>query len=191
MIELWNQLDPEMKIIWAITLTASLIFVIQSAMTFIGIDADSDMDQGFNDPGDGMSLLTFRNLINFLLGFGWMAISLKGTIQSWTLIIILSAITGIALVILVMYMYKGLAKMQQSGNIDTLQQAPGCTGTVYLTIPAGRSGEGIVQITINNSIRDLAAVTDGDELKTGTQIKVIEAINSRVLLVEEINCYII
>lgn len=191
MIELWNNLEPEMQIIWGITLTASLIFVIQSVMTFIGLDSDSDMDQGFDDPGDGMSLLTFRNLINFLLGFGWMTISLHGSIQSWSVIIILSTITGIALVALVMYMYKGLARMQQSGNINTVQQAPGCTGTVYLTIPASRSGEGIVQITINNSVRELAAVTDGEELKTGTQVKVIDAINSRVLLVEEINCYII
>lgn len=193
MIELWNNLDPEMKIIWGITLTASLIFIIQTVMTFIGIDSDTDMDidQGFDDPGDGMSLLTFRNLINFLLGFGWMAITLKGSIQSWPITIILSTITGIILVTLVMYLYKGLSRMQQSGTINAMKQAPGCTGTVYLTVPAERAGEGIVQITINNSVRDYAAVTDGNELKTGTQIKVIEAINNRVLLVEEINCYII
>lgn len=34
MIEWWTSLDAMMKILWGITLAASLIFVIQSIMTF-------------------------------------------------------------------------------------------------------------------------------------------------------------
>ena len=40
---------------------------------------------------------------------------------------------------------------------------------VYLTIPAERKGEGKVQITINNSVREYDAVTEGEKLKTPPQ----------------------
>lgn len=75
--------------------------------------------------------------------------------------------------------------MQESGNIDVYKQAADCRGKVYLTIPAHRSGSGKVQITINDAIREYNALTDGPELKTGAQIRVVEAINASTLLVEE------
>jgi len=71
------------------------------------------------------------------------------------------------------------------------KSAVGCTGTVYLTIPGERAGEGKVQITINNSVREYAALTDSDTLKTGTPIKVVEVINPGTMLVEELNSLII
>ena len=44
MIEWWNSLSVVMKVMWAITLSASLIFVIQSILTFIGAGSDGDLD---------------------------------------------------------------------------------------------------------------------------------------------------
>ena len=49
----WVSLSLAMKILWGITLAASLIFIIQSIMTFIGADAgdggiDTDFDTGFD-----------------------------------------------------------------------------------------------------------------------------------------------
>ena len=40
-------------------------------------------------------------------------------------------------------------------------------------------------------MREYNAVTDGDEIKTGTSVKVVEAIDGNTLLVEELNSYII
>ena len=44
-----------MKILWGITLAASLIFIIQTIMTFIGADVDSslDMDASGISPAGG------------------------------------------------------------------------------------------------------------------------------------------
>ena len=100
-------------------------------------------------------------------------------------------IVGAGLVALVMYLFKWLGSMQQSGNINVYKSAVGCQGKVYLTIPAARSGEGKVQITINNSVREYNAVTDGDVIKNGTAIKVTEVLNDSTLLVEELNSLII
>lgn len=193
----WDSLDLLMKVLWGITLSASLIFVIQSIMTFVGLGGgDGDFSTDFNDlstleADPGMNLYTFRNLVNFLLGFGWTAILLRDRIASLAWLMVLSVLVGLALVAVVMYLFKWLNGMQQSGNIDVFRSAVGCQGRVYLTIPAERQGEGQVQITISGSVREYNAVTDGDEIKTGTPIKVVEALNSNTLVVEELNSLIV
>ncbi|MBQ3742490.1 MAG: hypothetical protein K6G41_04435 [Bacteroidales bacterium] len=198
----WVSLSLAMKILWGITLAASLIFIIQSIMTFIGADAgdggiDTDFDTGFDSEtadatvDGGTNLYTFRNLVNFCLGFGWSAILLQERIQSVPWLIIVSVLVGIALVALVMYLFKWLSGMQQSGNINLFKAAVGCNGSVYLTIPGQRAGEGKVQISINNSVREYGAVTDGDTLRTGTQIRVVEVLSSDTVLVEPLESIII
>lgn len=197
--EWWAALSPAMKILWGITLTASLIFIIQSILTFIGADADSNFDMDVDTSMDGAdlsnieggsNLYTFRNFVNFLLGFGWSAILLKDSIPSWPVRILVSVLVGVALVAAVMYLFKWLSGMQQSGNIDLARNAKGCEGTVYLTIPAARSGEGKVQITIAGAVREYEAITESEQpLKTGTAIRVVDVINASTVLVEETNSY--
>ena len=197
----WADLSPVMKLLWSVTLTATLIFVIQTVMTFLGADADStdfDVDVDASMDGSdlsnidsGANLYTFRNFVNFFLGFGWTAIILQPSVKSTAVLVIISVLVGIALVALVMYMFKWLYSMQQSGNINVYKSAVGCQGKCYLRIPAERSGEGKVQITIQGAVREYNAVTDGDEIKTGTSVKVLEAIDGNTLLVEELNSYII
>ena len=196
MITWWTSLSTAMQVLWAITLSASLIFVIQTIMTFLGLgdhDADFDLDtsDGSFDADPSMNLLTFRNLVNFCLGFGWTAVLIHEKIQSNALLIIVSVIVGILLVTVVMWIFKWLSGMQQTGNIDVHKSAVGCEGKVYLTIPGERKGEGKVQITINNAVREYDAVTDGETIKTGTAIKVTEVINDYTLLVEELTPTII
>lgn len=196
MITWWTSLSTAMQVLWAVTLSASLIFVIQTVMTFLGLgdhDADFDMDtsDGSFDADPSMNLLTFRNLVNFCLGFGWTAVLMHEKIESNALLIIVSVIVGVLLVAIVMWIFKWLSGMQQTGNIDVHKSAVGCEGKVYLTIPGERKGEGKVQITINNAVREYDAVTDGETIKTGTAIKVTEVINDYTLLVEELTPTII
>ena len=197
----WADLSPVMKLLWGVTLTATLVFVIQTVMTFLGADADStdfDVDVDASMDGSdlsnidsGANLYTFRNFVNFFLGFGWTAIILQPSVKSTAVLVIISVLVGIALVALVMYMFKWLYSMQQSGNINVYKAAVGCQGKCYLRIPGERAGEGKVQITIQGAVREYNAVTDGDEIKTGTSVKVVEAIDGNTLLVEELNSYII
>ena len=197
----WPDLSPVMKLLWSVTLTATLIFVIQTVMTFLGADADGtdfDMDVDTSMDGSdlsniegGSNLYTFRNLVNFFLGFGWSAILLQPSVKSTALLILVSVLVGVALVVAVMYLFKWLSSMQQSGNINVYKSAVGCQGKCYLRIPAERGGEGKVQITIQGAVREYNAVTDGDEIKTGASVKVLEAVDANTLLVEELNSYII
>ena len=203
MNEWWAGLSLLMKFIWVLTLGVSIIFIVQSIMTIIGADADTsgldgsafDMDMP-DDPSaaldaGGSSLYTFRNFVNFFLGFGWSAIIFRSAIASTGLLMVISVIIGVLLVAAVMYLFKWLASMQQSGNINVFKSAVGCKGTVYLTIPGERTGAGKVQITINNAVREFDALTDGDTLKTGTPIKVSEVVNAGTLVVEPLQSLIV
>ena len=197
----WADLSPVMKLLWGVTLTATLIFIIQTVMTFLGADADGtdfDMDVDTSLDGSdlsniegGSNLYTFRNLVNFFLGFGWSAILLQPSVKSTALLIVISVLVGVALVVAVMYLFKWLSSMQQSGNINVYKSAVGCQGKCYLRIPGERGGEGKVQITIQGAVREYNAVTDGDDIKTGASVKVLEAVDANTLLVEEQNSYII
>ena len=198
MTEWWTSLDLFMKILWCIAIASSLIFIIETVLTFIGADVEMDMDTDF-DIADGgfegdpsMNLYTFRNLVNFLLGMSWTAILLNEQMKSKALLMLIALAVGAAIVFAVMMMFKGLSKMQQSGNINVFESAVGCSGKVYLTVPGERKGQGKVQININNSVREYDALTDSeDDLKTGTSIKVTEVLDASTLLVEEINSLII
>lgn len=198
MTEWWTSLDLFMKILWCIAIASSLIFIIETVLTFIGADVEMDLDTDF-DIADGgfegdpsMNLYTFRNLVNFLLGMSWTAILLNEQIKSKALLMLIAFAVGAAIVFAVMMMFKGLSKMQQSGNINVFESAVGCSGKVYLTVPGERKGQGKVQININNSVREYDALTDSeDDLKTGTSIKVTEVLDASTLLVEEINSLII
>lgn len=199
MIEWWSTLSTVMKILWGVTLSASVIFVIQSILTFVGADADfnTDFDADVSsidgtDGDSGMGLLTFRNFVNFFLGFGWTFILLHDQIESGVVLMIVAAAIGVGLVAVVMLLFKWISGMQQSGNIDIRRSAEGCAGKVYLSIPANRQGKGKVQISINNSVREYEAVTDSDEmLKTGTDITVIEAVSDDTVLVEKAGTLIV
>ena len=197
MTEWWTSLDLFMKILWGIAIATSLIFILETVLTFIGIDHDGSFDMDTSADGSfesepSMNLYTFRNLVNFLLGMSWTAIRLKEQIASTALLMLIAVVVGILLVAAVMYMFKWLSKMQQSGNIDVYKSAVGCIGKVYLSIPAQRKGAGKVQITINEAVREYDALTDSEsELKTGASIKVVEVLDPSTLLVEEMNSLII
>lgn len=197
----WAGLSLIMKIVWGVTLSVTLIFVIQSILTFVGADADSNFDVDVDTSMDGSdlsnidggsNLYTLRNFVNFLLGFGWSIILLQESITSAPVLIFVSVLIGAALVAAVMYLFKWLSGMQQSGNIDVATAAKGCEGKVYLTIPAARGGTGKVQITISGAVREYDAITEGEEtLKTGASIRVVDVIDSNTVLVEETNQYTI
>ena len=106
-IDLWNSLNPFMKVIWSIALIASLIFIIQTIMAFVGADtgSDGDFDASFDTDVDiadvdaavgsgGSNLYTFRNFVNFFLGFGWTAVLLNDSIKSRGLLLLFSVLVA-------------------------------------------------------------------------------------------------
>lgn len=184
----WASLSEFDKVIWIITIPASIIFIIQMILTFMGMDSSGDIDVSSSDV-DGaeqpFQLFTFRNFINFLLGFGWTSIALKSAIGSKFILVLLSTLSGILLVFLVMYIFYSLSKLQQSGNME-IKNAVNQIAEVYLTIPAFKGGAGKIHVKIQGGIREVDAITNGERILTGQRVKVINIINNNLLLVEPV-----
>ena len=163
-----------MQTLWGIAIFASVVFIIQSVMTFVGMDSetnfDGDFDGDMSADGTGeatpFQLFTFRNLINFLLGFSWTAIALRASTENTSLILVGGG-------------------MQQSGTIEP-EALVGCKGAVYLTIPAARTGEDKVQVSVRGAIREYDAMTDGERLPNEAPIRVTAVLNGHTVLVEKI-----
>ena len=68
-MEILENLEPLLKSFWFVAIPASLIFIIQTFMTFVGADAsdgiDADFDGDFNGSDAPFQLFSLRNLINF------------------------------------------------------------------------------------------------------------------------------
>jgi len=188
----WNSLDLYLKIMWGIAIPFSVIFIIQMIMTFIGMggdhtdmssDTDVDADTNTHMP---VQFFTFRNLVNFFLGFSWAGISLYNTINDKVWLTLLCVLTGLVLVIIVMSLLYALSKTTQSGNID-INNAIGRPATVYFTIPAAGKGMGKIQMSIQQAVREYDAISESDEpLHTGSMVRVKSVIDAHTLLVENL-----
>lgn len=187
----WTSMDIMHQIVWGIAIITSLIFVIQMIMTFIGMDSNADFSGDMGDTSMSeltsmpFQLFTFRNFMNFFLGFSWSYIIVSDKIDSTLWIVVLSTFVGVFIVTGVMLIFYLLSKMTESGNIE-IKQTIGLTANVYIPIPGHRDGKGKIQVSVQNSVREYDAITAGESLKTGNIVKIIEVVEGNILLVEKI-----
>ena len=183
----WNSLDMYLKIMWGMAIPFSVLFLIQMVMTFLGmgdhgeLSGDADVD---SDTGIPFQFFTFRNFVNFFLGFAWAGISFYDAVESKVWLTLLCVFTGLLLVAIVMALLFALSKTAQSGNID-INNAVGRPATVYFTIPPGGKGIGKIQMSIQQAVREYDAVSGLDEsIRTGSMVRVKSVIDAHTLLVE-------
>jgi hypothetical protein len=191
MMDFFNSLETSQKFFWAIAICASLVFVIQTVLTFVGLGADTDVDAGpMDSAGDvtedgGLNgVFSFRNLINFLLGYGWAGVLLDETIASPLLLQIVAIVVGLLFVLAFVFMLSQVMKLSHDGSFR-LSESVGLTADVYLRIPAARSGRGKVQVSVKGSVHEIDAITDNDaEIPTGGQVKILEVAGDDVVVVK-------
>lgn len=191
MIEFFNSLEPLQKFFWTIACCASLVFIIQTIMTFIGLGTDADVDAGPMDGSvDSMEdgalsgVFSFRNLINFLLGYGWAGVLLFDDIEKRWLLQLLAIAVGVLFVLAFVFMFRQVMKLSHDGSFK-MSETIGLKADVYLRIPAARSGRGKVQISVKGSVHEIDAVTDNDaEIPTGGQVEIVEVLGDDLLLVK-------
>jgi len=185
----WTSLDLYLKIMWGIAIPVSIVFIIQMVMTFLGmgdhgeLSGDADVDADMQLP---FQFFTFRNFVNFFLGFSWAGISLYEAFDNKAWLTLLSVFVGLLLVTIVMALLYALSKAIQSGNID-INNAVGKTATVYFPIPATGKGKGKIQLSIQQAVREYDAICQMEEtLSTGTIVRIKEVVDGQTLLVEKL-----
>lgn len=188
-MEILENLDPLLKTFWYIAIPASLIFVVQTIMTFVGADATDGIEADFNGDFDGtdapFQLFSLRNLINFLLGFGWAGISFYSVIHNTALLILAAVGVGIVFVLLFFVIIRQVQKLAEDNSFQ-LTSTLNKTADVYLAIPERKSGKGKILISVNGSIHELDAMTENDRIPTGAVVKVVKIENNNILIVETI-----
>ncbi len=185
MIEWFTSLDPALRVYWCIALAASLFFVIQTVMTFIGLDGSDGLSADFEgdlDGDGGHQLFSIRNLVNFLLGYGWSAVSFYGAISSPVWLNLVSVAIGLSFVAAFFFLMFQITKLATDKTFkisDTLDK----TADVYLSIPADMSGKGKIQVSVGGAYHEIAAMTREQRLATGSKVKVLEVIDTQTVLV--------
>ena len=204
MSEWWESLTNIEQIFYVIAVVSTLILFIQLILNLIGLAGhDVDMDVGHVDaidmPDDvafehpdlaqhssGLGLISYRTVTAFFVGFGWAGVVMLRSKAPVGLSIPIAVFIGIFFVLVVFYLMREIYKLSETGNID-FRNAIGQTGTVYLPIPPKGKGAGQVQVKIQNRLRELSAVTNGDEeLPARAPVKVVKLIGNTTLVVEKL-----
>lgn len=196
MINWWNGLELVQQIFALIAIPSTAILIIQTVLQLIGIGGDDvpeDIDgDGIPDSDldaaaaadDGLSLFSIRGILSMLCITGWLGVGLLETaLPDWAAILIAVA-AGVATLIGIAFLMRGIYKLQSSGNID-ISNAIGKVAQVYIPIPAAGAGSGKVTITLQEKFCEYTAITAAAEaLKTGGYVRVVSVSDGGVLLVE-------
>ena len=168
------------------------------------MDADLDVDTDLDADGDadgpdeaagpdaaaahsglfaGLKLFTLRGIVAFLAVCGWGGLWLLRMGMHPIFAVFLAIAMGFWAMLLMALFLRVALKLQDDGTLD-FRNALGKAGTVYLTIPASRAGEGKVHVIVQDQLHELAAVTDEqDSIPTGTEIVVVALSGGNTLVV--------
>ena len=188
-MDYFESLDPVLRIFWFIAIPSSLIFLIQTILTFVGMDGSEgvevDIETDFDHDGMPFQLFSFRNLINFMLGFGWTGVSFYHLISSTYLLIFVAFGMGCLFVGVFFLVIKQIQKLAEDNSFK-ISLSLNKVGEVYLTIPEKKSGKGKVQVSVKGAYHELDAVTENEKIESGASVKIIKVEGSNLVVVERI-----
>lgn len=200
MSEWWLALTALEKVFVAMALPFSILTIVQLIMELFGLSGDhGTLDQGIDDGGGfdisghdmggffgHFTFFSVRNLIYFLMMFGWTGLACSKSGAPVWLTIIIAIFSGLLTTVIIGWIFYTFSRLTESGNVR-IGSAVGQVGTVYITIPEKRSGTGVIQIVMQGTTQELTTMTDGEELPAGKSVKVSEIISGNIALVSRIN----
>ena len=184
----WWQSTPFFeKIFWVIAILFTLLFLIQAILSFAGGDGDAATGEADvsidHDDGMGYQFFTIKNLIAFFTVFGWTGIACIRGDMSKTFTIGVAFISGFLMMVMMALLFRSMSRLKHSGTLQ-ISNALNKIGETYLFIPAKRNGYGKVHIKVQGSLQELQAITDDEtDIPTGKLVKVVEILNSNILIV--------
>ena len=186
-MEYFDSLDTLLQTFWYVAIPASLIFIIQTIMTFVGVDSSDGINADFDGDISGVEapfqLFSLRNLVNFLLGFSWTGISFFNSIPNQTLLISLSVGVGTAFVYLFFLIIQQVQKLAENNSFQ-MSSVLNRTAEVYLTIPEQKKGKGKILISIKGAFHELDAITENEKIPSGAMVKVVGIENGEIPIVK-------
>ena len=167
-----------------------LVLVIQFLLSILGLGHDG-IDFGhdgadFHGDGDAshfLGLLSIRGIAAAIAFFGIGGILAVGSSLAPIMAFGTALAAGAVAMFAVAWIMRMLGSLSSEGTVD-IDRVVGSTGSVYLTIPGARTGEGKVTVTVQNRTMEYGAVTAHNALPTGTSVVVVGVIEPATLEVE-------
>ncbi len=125
-------------------------------------------------------MLSFRTIVAALAFFGIAGLAGLSADLSPLVVLVLAAAAGLVAMYGVYWLMQTLYQLRAEGTVR-IERAVGLLGSVYLRIPAERSGEGKVTLNLQNRTMEYAAMTAGSELRTGSRVVVTGVIGPGIL----------
>ena len=175
------------SVYWGLAIFGSIFFGITCVLAIIGVGG---LDEGMDIDADGVSLdhvdhgfldfnlFSIRSILAFLTVFGWGGV-MWGHYGVWGFVGAFAA--GVATMFLTALVIWALMKLQSSGTISN-RQFLGLTGSVYLSIPGGRTEAGKITVRLKGATHELKAVAD-EAVPTGSAVVVEEQLADSLFLV--------
>ena len=133
-----------------------------------GADFDGEIPKsGGSSMPFGLRLLSFRSLVAFTVMGSWVLYTASYG-MAWYYAAILAVACGFAAACGMAGAIVGMEKLQDNGNIDPTN-AVGKIGTVYLTVPPKRSGQGKINVLVQERYAEYFAVTRSEERRVGKE----------------------
>jgi hypothetical protein len=170
------------------------IMLLQFLLQLVGIgdfdhgDSAIDLEMGGSVDADGhehgqsefFKLLSLRTLVAGCAFFGITGLLADSLGVGAIPVFLLAVAVGLGAMVLVAWLMSVLAGLHASGNID-VRGAMGRIGTVYLSIPAEKRGQGKVTVAVQERSLEFDAITHDRELKTGEQVLVIDVVDDHTI----------
>ena len=187
MMDKFLAMELPMQVFWGLAIISSTFFLVQTIMAFLGLDADTDDGSGFEDVEmDGVSgYFTFRNLVNFMLGYGWGGVVLHDVIPNMMWLQVAAMGVGLLFVIIFVIILRQVMKLSTDKTFH-MEEAIGLVADTYLRIPGEKKGSGKIMVSVRGSMHEIEAMTEGEEIPTGAKVRVTKVIGSELLEVERI-----
>ena len=166
--------------LWCAVLGGTVL-LIQLVAGFVGFEHGHAHDGHFGDSaGEGLNLLSVRSISAGLAFFGLVGLA---TASLGSVVASVAAVAAGATAMLgVAALIKAFGRLERDATLS-LTSAVGTTGSVYLSIPGRRAGAGKVHVTVQNRLVECRAVTDEEDLPTGTPVLVVDVDGSDTIVV--------
>jgi len=192
-------------IYWGSTIIGGTLFILRTIMMLIGgglggedfdadidtnFDADFDPDLDFDHTGTAadsdfsFQLLSMQGLTAFFMMFGLVGLATLKAKVAIILSIGSGVLAGLFAVWVISLIFSQMKKLQSEGTL-VIQNAVGVSGSVYLTIPKGGSGQ--VRVPVQGALKIFDAVSeDKHSIGTGEKVRVVGVVDNKTLNVEKL-----
>ena len=178
MIEWYKTLSVLEQVYFWLGIVATVFLIIQIIMlcfTSFGGDVDIDGDGDIDvDTDSGVSIFTVKSITAFFAVGCWAGLltcALCADNLQWVSVI--SAIVGgAAAMAVVVLLMRAMLKLQSNGAFQP-EKLVGKSATVYVSIPAERSGRGKITLTAQGKFMELDAMADGARLTVDEAVEII------------------